>query len=77
MLLTIKAIVFYFSVLDQKKIQNLMREGGKKHLRNKTLNLFLKNLMSRQNKKNIWQIYRNVDEGDEIKKNFDLFKKKS
>ena len=30
MLLTIKATVFYFSVLGQKKIQNLMREGGKK-----------------------------------------------
>ena len=26
---TPKATVFYFSVLDQKKIQNLMREGKK------------------------------------------------
>ena len=29
--------MFCFSVLDEKKIQYLMREGGKKH----TLNLFL------------------------------------
>ena len=27
-----KATCFYFSVLDQKKIQNLMREGGKKNI---------------------------------------------
>ena len=32
-----------FSVSDQKKIQNLMREGGKKNIcEEKTLNLFLK-----------------------------------
>ena len=37
--------MFNFSVLDQKKTQNLMREGGKKkHLRKKTLNLFLEKL---------------------------------
>ena len=27
-----KATVFYSSVLDRKKIQNLMREGGKKNI---------------------------------------------
>ena len=33
-----KATVFYFSVLDKKKIQNLMKEGGKKkHLRKKNI----------------------------------------
>ena len=32
----------YFSVLDKKKIQNLMREGGKT-FKKKTLNLFLEN----------------------------------
>ena len=47
--------MFNFSVLDQKKIQNLMREGGKKKtfMKKKTLNLFLEK----------------VNEGDEIKKN--------
>ena len=46
-----------------------MREGGKKkHLRKKTLNLFLKKSMRRPNKKNIWQISRKVNEGDKIKK---------
>ena len=44
--------MFHFSVLDQKKIQNLMREGGKKeNLQKKTLNLFLERLM-RATKKN-------------------------
>ena len=33
--------MFNVSVLDKKKIQTLMREGGKKHLRKKTYNLFL------------------------------------
>ena len=38
--------MFNFSVLDQKKIQNVMREGGKKNIEeNKTLNLVLENLM--------------------------------
>ena len=39
----------YFSVLDQKKIQNLMREGEKKYnkerVNEKTLDKFLEKLM--------------------------------
>ena len=53
-----------------EKIQNLMREGGeKKHLRKKTLNLFLEKFIRAtiRNKKNIGQISRKVNEGDEIK----------
>ena len=55
-----KATVFYFSVLDQKKNQNLMREvGKKKHL-----------------KKNIQPIFGKVNEGDQIKKTLDRFLEK-
>ena len=40
------ATVFVFSVLDQKKIQNQMREGDKKkHLRKKTFKLFSEKLL--------------------------------
>ena len=60
--------MFNFSVLDQKKIQNLMREGGKKHLRKKTLNLFWEKLMRRPNKINIGHISGKVNEGDKINK---------
>ena len=53
--------MFYLTVLDQKKIQNLMREGGKKkHLR----------------KKNVEPIFGKVNEGDEIKKTLDRFLEK-
>ena len=41
----IKATMFSFSVFKSEKIQNLTREGRKKHFRKKTLNLFLKKLM--------------------------------
>ena len=48
-----------FLVLDQKKITNLMREGGKK----------------KNKKKNIKLIFLKVNEGDKIKKTFDLIEK--
>ena len=42
----IKATMFNLSVLDQKKIQNLMREYGKKTFKKKTtLSLFVEKLM--------------------------------
>ena len=53
--------MFNISVLDQKKIQNLMREGEKKHLREK---------------KNIEHILGKVNEGDQIKKTWVIFLEK-
>ena len=41
---SIKVIMFIFSVLDQKK-SNLIREGGKKTFKKKTLKLFLDKVM--------------------------------
>ena len=42
--------MFHFSVLDQKKIQNLMKEGGKKNIyEKKTLNLFWEKVMRATN----------------------------
>ena len=49
-----------FFVLNQKKIQNLMREGGKITFK----------------KKNIEPIFRKINEGDEIKKTLAKFLKK-
>ena len=44
MFLLDEATMFNLSVLDQKKIQNLMRESGKKHLRKKAIqSIFEKN----------------------------------
>ena len=51
--------MFNFSVFD-KNIQNLIREGEKKHFRKKTLSLF----------------FGKVNEGDEIKKTLDIFLEK-
>ena len=70
-----KSTIFYFSVLDQKKIQNLMRESGKKkHLGKKNIEpIFEKVNEGDQIKKHFSG---KVNEGDEIKKTFDLFKKK-
>ena len=49
--------MFYFSVLDQKKYINLVREGGEnKHL-----------------KKNTEPIFGRVNEDDQIKKTLDKF----
>ena len=63
--------MFYLSVLDQKKIPNLMREGGKKKTfrKRQAFNLFSeKEKLMRATKKNIGQISGKVNEGDEIKK---------
>ena len=61
--------MFNFSVLDQKKIKNLMREGcKKKHLRKKNTEPIFEKLMRGRNKKNIGQISRKVYEGDLFKK---------
>ena len=49
--------MFNLSDLDQKKIQNLMREGGKKAFK----------------KKNIKHIFRKVNEGDKTKKHWTNF----
>ena len=49
--------MFYFSVLDQKKIQKIIREGGEnKHL-----------------KENTEPIFGKVNEDDQIKKTLDKF----
>ena len=59
-----------------RKKQNLMREGGKKHLRKQNNKpIFGKVIKGVQVKKNIGQISWNVDEGDEIKKLLPFFKK--
>ena len=52
--------MFNMSVLDHKKIQNLMREGGKKTFE----------------KKKIEPIFGKVNEGDRIKKTLDKFMEK-
>ena len=57
--------MFNFSVLDQKKKQNLMREGVKKTFKKKTtLNLFLEKLTRA---KTLNTFLKNVNERDEIK----------
>ena len=54
-----------------------MREGAKKNIQEKKpLNLFLEKLMRVKNKKNIRQISGKANEGDKMKKIFDLFEKK-
>ena len=55
------ATLFNFSVLDQKKSQNLMREGGKR----KTFE-----------KKKIEPIFGKGNEDDQIKETLDIFLKK-
>ena len=60
--------MFNLSVLDQKKIKNPMREGGKKHLRKKNIEpIFGEVNEGDEIKKNIGQISRKVNEGEEIK----------
>ena len=63
----------YFSVLDQKKIQNLIREGEKKTFRKKNIEPIFGKVNEATKEKNIGQISRKVNEGGQIKKIFDLF----
>ena len=62
------------SLYRSEKIQNQMREGGKKHLRKKNIEpIFGKVNEGDEIKKNIGHISGKVYESDEIKKTFDLF----
>ena len=57
--------MFYFSVLKQKKIQNLTREDEKKPLGKKNIKPILKKVNEGyQIKKNFWSILKKIDEGD-------------
>ena len=62
--------MFNLFVLDQTKIKNLMRVGGKKkHFRKKNIErIFGKVNEGDEIKKNIGQISRKVNEGVQIKK---------
>ena len=57
------------------KIQKSNEGGRKKHLRKKTLKLFLEKLII-ATKKTLENFLDKVNEGDEIKTNFELFLKK-
>ena len=52
--------MFNFIVLDQKKIQNLMKKGGTEKFKKKPIKF----------------IFGKVNEGDEINKKFDLFERR-
>ena len=59
--------MFNFSVFDQKKIQNLMREGGKKkHLGKKNIEPIFGKVNEGDQKKTLGQISRKGNESDEI-----------
>ena len=65
---TLRPLCFFFSVLDKKKIQNLMREGGKTFKKIKTFNLFLEKLMRSTptpRKKSIGQFFGKFDDCEE------------
>ena len=60
--------MLYFSVLDQKKIKNLMREG-EKTFKKKNVEL----TFGRTNNKTVDKFIENVSISDKIKKPFDPF----